>query len=123
MRQQLKKTITISFPVEIWSNADIDVPLGDLGADLERDSWEDGRYPFHHEMLVMALSTMLEGSLREKIQQHMTDRYGNEMVVSKTENSRSETSKAYLEACAWFDKYKPTVHVLHSDWLVKTEDR
>lgn len=120
---RLNKTITISFPVEIWSETDLDVLLDNLGKDLERDGWEDGRHPFYREMLVLSLSTLLKGSLWEKIQQHMTNRYGNEMVVSETENGRSETSKAYLETCAWFDKHKPTVSVLHEDWHINTEDR
>lgn len=117
------KTVTISFPVEIYTNQPIDINLDTFGGDLQHDRFEDGRYPFYREMLGLALSKMLEGSLGDIVLKHFTAIHGNEMVVKETVNSRSETSRAYMEMWAWIEKHKPVVTALQEDWRVHSEDR
>lgn len=88
--QRVAVTITLNVDV---CNLPEGATLEEIGRQMTKDEWNEGRYPFHTEMLHEGVQEKVCKAIGEIVRNQMRAKHGNEMVA--VENG--ETSLAYLK--------------------------
>jgi hypothetical protein len=109
--------VTVTLPVWI-----ADIPPGVTIERVEKlmafDRWDEGRYPFHEELVQEGLKRMVQYAFRQALNELLHDKYGNESVPD--EDGRGHTARWHLES----EKIKgPYVQVEGSVKAVKIEQQ
>lgn len=94
-----KRTLTLKFPLE--SSEDIDGEnLATMLQHYLRD-WQDGRRPFHAEMIQVGLSRCLNHALLDTLEKEAQEEFGHEMIQVRP---NSKVARWYLEAQKRYDQ-------------------
>jgi hypothetical protein len=79
--QRVAVTVTLNVDV---CNLPEGITWDQVAEMLQRNTWDEGRYPFHREMIHEGLAKALEGAIGAAVWQQMQEQHGNATITTKS---------------------------------------